>query len=111
MSKKLKSSTVNQRRKVLDLKAQNEREKYASVMNEISKEKELLQERCPHERLHSKWIDLWDGWDSHEDLKGHYEIICIDCGKKLKELSPTAYRSLNPPLYWKENFRETYLND
>lgn len=109
MSKKLKSSTIMQRLKVLDQKTQSEREKYESVMNEISKERELLQERCPHEKLDSKWIDLWNGWDSHEDLKGHYEILCIDCRKKLKNLSPSEYRSLGLP--WKENFREAFLND
>jgi hypothetical protein len=95
--KYLKPETVTKRLTELEAWKSAAQERYYESLAEIKQQREDLKGRCEHETIDAKWIDDWDGWDSHEDLKGHYNYECTVCKATLKtEVVKTEHRRIWP---------------
>lgn len=80
----LKSNTVTKRIAELDVWKRAAQERYYKTLADIKQQHADIQSRCKHETINAKWIDEWDGWDQHNDLKGHYNYECTVCKTTLK---------------------------
>lgn len=99
--KNLKPETIVKRLAKIEQAREDEKKRYSEAMYKLADEVESVQSRCEHAHIDRKWHDTWDGWDEHEDLKGHYSYSCKTCGKVLKDnVVPSEDRK-----YW-PNFRK-----
>lgn len=99
--KKFKPTTVIRRLQAIEQAKQDEQKRYSDRMHQLARDIEAVQDRCEHEHIDRVWHDTWDGWDAHEDLKGHYSYSCRVCKKVLLDnVMPSQDRK-----YW-PNFRK-----
>ncbi len=82
--KHFKIETVKRRLKKIEESKESTQAQYSKRMYELADDISKLQERCPHTPDYV-WHDDWDGWDQHEDLKGHFEYYCTTCKKVFKQ--------------------------
>ena len=83
--KKFKPETVVRRLAKIEQNKVDEQARYSKAMYQYAADIEAVQDRCPHPDIKCNWNNTWDGWDQHDDLKGHYDYICTTCKKRLRK--------------------------